>query len=637
MSFSSDDSDDDVPPPPPPPPPAPSAGKGQQRAPSAVAEEELEIQMTPTLESLMHRNAVDKAEGEQEVEINLENAAPSRGLESTAEKKESGDEAPSSGRKKKGLLAILGLLLIGGGVTALVLTVGKGTGGKESEANGGESEANGEGSQPPVATPTSPGDTNEEIAMYVLGQNLPSDSFAALSTEGTPQSDALNWVLTEDEFVYDWSGLSADPIDEEAQMDFVQRYVSATLYLGTDGASWNNNKNWMGRTNVCTWYGVGCDGASLGDSVATEEDAAPTTNGTRSLQDGAGVITSLVLHQNKLNGRLPSDLSALSKLESVEMHQNRLRGEIPASYFTLPWLRVLFLDANRLEGTISSDFGKLTNLVRLSLNDNRFSGTIPSEFGGLANLAMLWLFNNPDVTGEIPVELANLSKLGKYRSVGVDSFIITFNSLTHIIHIICISTEALALFNMDLVGQIPSEFGNLQNLKILKVENNNLDGDVPTELYSITSLEVLGVAGNANLTGTLIGIQGLPNLKELYIGDTNMTGPIPNAIAGTSLEIFLAPNANLVRSIPTSIGLLTNLMSIDVSKNTLTGPLPSEIGQLSKLENLVAFGNELTAAIPSEIGGLTSVKNVDFSVNKFSNATGLPSEIGLLAVRLVIL
>ena len=116
-----------------------------------------------------------------------------------------------------------------------------------------------------------------------------------------------------------------------------------------------------------------------------------------------------------------------------------------------------------------------------------------------------------------------------------------------------------------------------------------------------------------------------------------MTGPIPNAIAGTSLEIFLAPNANLVRSIPTSIGLLTNLMSIDVSKNTLTGPLPSEIGQLSKLENLVAFGNELTAAIPSEIGGLTSVKNVVFSVNKFSNATGLPSEIGLLAVRLVIL
>ena len=120
MSFSSDDSDDDVPPPPPPPPPAPSAGKGQQRAPSAVAEEELEIQMTPTLESLMHRNAVDKAEGDQEVEINLENAAPSRGLESTAENDESGDEATSSGRKKKGLLAILALLLIGGGGRCLL-------------------------------------------------------------------------------------------------------------------------------------------------------------------------------------------------------------------------------------------------------------------------------------------------------------------------------------------------------------------------------------------------------------------------------------------------------------------------------------------------------------------------------------
>ena len=48
-----------------------------------------------------------------------------------------------------------------------------------------------------------------------------------------------------------------------------------------------------------------------------------------------------------------------------------------------------------------------------------FVETIPTEIGQLENLAMVWLFNNVDVIGKIPTELGNLSKLRESLFDGV--------------------------------------------------------------------------------------------------------------------------------------------------------------------------------------------------------------------------
>ena len=67
----------------------------------------------------------------------------------------------------------------------------------------------------------------------------------------------------------------------------------------------------------------------------------------------------------------------------------------------------------------------------------------------------------------------------------------------------------------------------------------------------------------------------------------------------------MVPNNNLTGEIPSEIGNLTNLNSLDLSSNQLTGEIPPEIGNLINLLNTLELqDNQLTGEIPSEICNL---------------------------------
>lgn len=104
---------------------------------------------------------------------------------------------------------------------------------------------------------------------------------------------------------------------------------------------------------------------------------------------------------------------------------------------------------------------------------------------------------------------------------------------------------------------------------------------------------MLGVAGNEEVTGTLEGIENLPNLQELYLGETKMSGPIPEAMGENlpKLRFIKSPETNFTGPIPASFGNLANLEELDFSKNQLTGELPESLGQLTKLGKVSLYGN----------------------------------------------
>nr|CAB3467779.1 unnamed protein product [Digitaria exilis] len=73
----------------------------------------------------------------------------------------------------------------------------------------------------------------------------------------------------------------------------------------------------------------------------------------------------------------------------------------------------------------------------------------------------------------------------------------------------------------------------------------------------------------------------------------------------TGLE---APSQSLSGILSPSIGNLTNLQTVLLQNNDITGPIPAEIGKLAKLTTLDLSSNHLTGGIPITVGHLESLQ-----------------------------
>ena len=69
-----------------------------------------------------------------------------------------------------------------------------------------------------------------------------------------------------------------------------------------------------------------------------------------------------------------------------------------------------FSDDNKLTGKIPTEIGQLVNLTYLTLADNELTGEIPTEIGKLNNLKVLNLDGNK-LNGQIPTEIGKLNSL----------------------------------------------------------------------------------------------------------------------------------------------------------------------------------------------------------------------------------
>ena len=79
----------------------------------------------------------------------------------------------------------------------------------------------------------------------------------------------------------------------------------------------------------------------------------------------------------------------------------------------------------------------------------------------------------------------------------------------------------------QLSGSVPSELGNLDNLRTLSLSDNQLSGSIPSELGNLANLGVLWLDVN-QLSGSIpLELGNLANLYSLYLGDNELSGSIP--------------------------------------------------------------------------------------------------------------
>ena len=84
-------------------------------------------------------------------------------------------------------------------------------------------------------------------------------------------------------------------------------------------------------------------------------------------------------------------------------------------------------------------------------------------------------------------------------------------------------------------------------------------------------------------------------------------------------------SSGLSGTLPSELGVLSDLQHLWLSWNALTGEIPSQLGALHNLWSLVLNGNRLVGPIPVQLGNLANLRSLWLN---FNDLTGLvPSEV----------
>jgi len=174
--------------------------------------------------------------------------------------------------------------------------------------------------------------------------------------------------------------------------------------------------------------------------------------------------------------------------------------------------------------------------------------------------------------------------------------------------------EILNLQDNQLTGEIPSSIVNLANLKVLKLNKNNISGDIPENIGSLSNLELLRLDKN-QLGCYEYDYECDPDGKDLFCclrhcyETEQCNGEIPQNIANLQnlKKLYLNNNHFLRGSIPENIGDLSSLRMLYLHINQLSGGIPESIGNLSNLELMILQNNNLSGQIPESICNINNL------------------------------
>ncbi|KAK1315195.1 putative inactive receptor kinase [Acorus calamus] len=370
-----------------------------------------------------------------------------------------------------------------------------------------------------------------------------------------------------------------------------------------------------------SWHGVSCD---------------PSLPGS---------VVSLSLSDLSLSGDLKfSTLTSLQNLRNLSLSGNSLSGRLVPSFAAVNSLVHLDLSRNNFYGPIPSRIlANLTNLSHLNLSFNNFSGGFPDD--GIRNLQQLrvldlrsngmWGDLGPLMASMRSVEHVDLS--GNLFYGGLPANPEDLTSVGNTLHYLNLSSnrlsggffsaaamekfrnlEVLDLGHNGFTGEMPSPFGSLFTLRVLRVGDNRLYGPMPLELlgssFQLTELD-LSLNG---FTGSVTDINSTI-LRVLNLSSNGLTGSLPGTL-GNCVTVDLSGN-----HFDGDLSVMQRwggdmLEAVDLSSNQLSGSFPNEMSAFRMLSLLKISNNSLEGALPPVLGSYPKLTVVDLSHNKLSGS-----------------
>lgn len=242
-------------------------------------------------------------------------------------------------------------------------------------------------------------------------------------------------------------------------------------------------------------------------------------------------------------GSLPDKIHRLYSLEYLDLSSNFLFGSVPPKISTMVKLQTLILDDNFFNNTIPNWFDSLPSLTFLSMRNNKLAGPFPSSIQRISTLSDLDLSKNA-ISGSLP----DLSSLGSLNVLNLSD-----NKLDSNLPKLPRGLVMAFLSNNSFSGEIPKQYGQLNQLQQLDMSFNALRGMPPPAIFS------------------------LPNISDLNLASNKFSGSLPkNLNCGGKLVFF------------------------DISNNKLTGGLPSCLSNESDKRVVKFRGNCLSSNVQNQ-------------------------------------
>ena len=188
--------------------------------------------------------------------------------------------------------------------------------------------------------------------------------------------------------------------------------------------------------------------------------------------------------------------------------------------------------------------------------------------------------------------------------------------------------KTLQIVGSKLKGEIPAFFYDMTTLEVVRLNTNDLTGSLSEKLGQLTNLTDLYLNGNKQFSGNIPSAIGqLKKLVSINVAQTAVGGPIPQSLTGCeSLKNFMAYSAGFTGEIPDFWDQLPTIGVLQLYDNPgLEGPIPATIGTLKSATGIQLKNCNLTGNIPASFGGLEKCGNLQLNGNKLSGV--VPAEV----------